>query len=383
MSQVSDVTVIDIGSKSISAYRAERLSDENFAVKTYCEIDYSGYMDGAWLVSDEIIPSLSKLLEKLERGTGRIKKVYVGLPAQFCHVRTIPVGVTFPKAKRVSAQDMKNLADHYDPFREDDAVILHVRPISFRTDSGERTSSPERLVTGALKGELSYVACEKSVHDFLTQALIRLGIKEVRFIQSEYASAIHLFTKEERENGLLLADIGYLSTSLQYLSGEGIDEMKTISLGGAFLSAGFSQGLNVPFQVAQILASRLNLAARDEGIYTFMYNGHEYSFSTAEVNEMAKECIGYIASYVKKAIESLRADIPASTTLYLTGGGLFTVRGAAECLSKYCGREVRYIQPSVANYAKPYYSTTAGLIFEAMDMEKANKFGFIKRFFAK
>lgn len=383
MSQISDVTVIDIGSKSISAYRAERLSDENFAVKTYCEIDYSGYMDGEWLVPEEILPSLGKLLEKLERGAGRIKKVYVGLPAQFCHVRTIPVGVTFPKAKRVSAQDVKNLADHYDPFREDDAVVLHVRPITFLTNSGERTASPEHTLAASLKGELSYIACDKGVYDFLTQALSRLGIKEVCFMQSEYASAIHLFTKEEREMGVLLVDIGYLSTSVQYLFGEGVDEMKTFSLGGAFLSAGFSQGLNVSFQVAQVLASRLNLAARDEGIYTFMYNGHEYSFSTAEVNEMARECIGYIASYVKKAIDSLQADLPSNTPLYLTGGGLFSVRGAAECLAKYCGREVRYIQPNVANYAKPYYSTTVGLIFEAIDREKANRFGFIKRFFAK
>ena len=41
---LSDVTVIDIGSKSICAYRAERLSEDNFSVKSSFEMEYSGYM---------------------------------------------------------------------------------------------------------------------------------------------------------------------------------------------------------------------------------------------------------------------------------------------------------------------------------------------------
>lgn len=381
MAQVSDVTVIDIGSRSIAAYRAEMISDENFAVKSSCEIEYSGYMDGDWLVPDEIAPAFGKLIEKLERGADRIKRVYVGVPAQFCHVRTIPAGVTFPKAKRVSSHDIRDLMDHYDPFRGQ-AVVLHVKPLYYLTDRGERTLLPEKAVTSSLKAELSYIACEQEVHSFLTQILVKMGIKDVSFIQSEYASAVHLFTQEERDAGILLIDMGYLSTCVQFLRGDGVDEMKTFSLGGGFIPAGLSQGLNIPFSVARYLNARVDLAAPEDGTYSFRLENKEYSFPVAEINEMVKECIDYLASYLKKAVETLRAPLPSYTVLYLTGGGLVETRGAVDHLSKCLGREVRYIQSNVANYAKPYYSTAVGLIFEAIEAEKSKRFGFLKRLFA-
>ena len=381
MAQVSDVTVIDIGSRSICAYRAEMISDDNFAVKSSCEIEYSGYMDGEWLAPEEIAPSFVKLIEKLERGADRIKRVYVGVPAQFCHVRTIPAGVTFPKAKRVSSHDIRDLMAHYDPF-QGQAVILHVKPLYYITDRGERTLTPERLVTSSLKAELSYIACEEKVHSFLTQILFKMGIKDVTFIQSEYASAVHLFTREERDSGILLVDMGYLSTCIQFLRGDGVDEMKTISLGGGFLPAGLSQGLNIPFSVARYLVSRVDLASPEEGSYSFKCDNRDYSFPISEINGMTRECIDYVASYVRKAVDTLRADIPAYTVMYLTGGGLIETRGAVEYMSKCCGREIRYIQSNVANYAKPYYSTAVGLIFEAIEAEKRKRFGFLRRLFA-
>ena len=382
MAQVSDVTVIDIGSRSICAYRAEMLSADNFAVKSFCEIEYSGYMDGEWLAPEEIAPSFEKLIEKLERSGDRIKRVYVGVPAQFCHVRTIPAGVTFPKVKKVTEHDIRDLYDHYDPFRGQ-AVLLHVKPLYFITDRGVRTLSPERMVTSSLKAELSYIACEEEVHSFLTKVLFKLGIKDVTFIQSEYASAVHLFTRDERDAGILLVDMGYLSTCIQYVKGDGVDEMKTFSLGGGFIPAGLSQGLNIPFSLARQLTARVDLASPEDGRYSVTCDDGERSFLISEVNEMVRECIQYLASYVKKSVDSLRADLPTHTVLYLTGGGLVEIRGGAEYLSKCCGRDVRYIQANVANYAKPYYSTAVGLVSEAIETEKSKRFGFIKRLFAK
>ena len=89
MSKLSDLVVIDIGSKSICAYNAECLSDDNFAVKNFYEIEYSGYMDGSWVAPEEVLPSIVKLIDKIERTSGRIKKVYVGIPSQFAIVRTV------------------------------------------------------------------------------------------------------------------------------------------------------------------------------------------------------------------------------------------------------------------------------------------------------
>ena len=65
MSRLSEMVVIDIGSRSISAYSAECLSDDNFAIKNSYEIEYSGYMDGSWIAPEEVIPSMVKLIDKI------------------------------------------------------------------------------------------------------------------------------------------------------------------------------------------------------------------------------------------------------------------------------------------------------------------------------
>ena len=99
MSKLSDMVVIDIDSMSISAYNAELLSDDNFAVKSSYEIEYNGYMDGNWITPEEVLPSIVKLIDRMERSSGRIKKVYVGIPAQFVVVRSVYDKVSFPKKK--------------------------------------------------------------------------------------------------------------------------------------------------------------------------------------------------------------------------------------------------------------------------------------------
>ena len=383
MAQLSDVTVIDIGSRSIGAYRAEILSEENFTVLSSCEIDYSGYMDGAWLDEEEIVPAFARLLERIERSTGPVKEVFIGIPAQFCTVKTVPAGVTFASAKRPSATDIKNLIDHYDPFTSDGDCLLHAEALYYLTDEGKYTLTPQAEKTSSLKAELSYIACEASLIAFFKKACARCGVKDVRFIQSEYAAAMHLFSRSEREEGVFLADIGFLATTVQYIAGDGVVDMKTFSLGGAFIPAGLTDGLSIPYGAACVLSSRLNLASGESGNYTFDYDGREYVYPIERVNDMVRECLKYVASNIKKAIAAVSPETDPTVPVYLTGGGLYGIRGATEQLSKYAEREIRYIHPDVANYTKPYYSTAVGLILTAAQKREKGLFGFIKRLFSK
>ena len=96
MSQSSDVVVMDIGSRSICVYVAERLSADAFAVKTSCEMEYDGYSEGKWIRESDVLPTMYKLLDRIERSVGKIKTLYVGIPADFCVVRTIYDKTSFP-----------------------------------------------------------------------------------------------------------------------------------------------------------------------------------------------------------------------------------------------------------------------------------------------
>ena len=379
---LSDVTVIDIGSKSICAYRAERLSEDNFSVKSSFEMEYSGYMDGKWLCPEELFPTISKLIDRIESGSGKIKRVYVGIPAGFCSHRVVNARVTFPKRKRITAADLSELFDFNDPFSSGEYVRLHALPVSFMTEEGASASDALGLVTSSLKCRISYIGADREILSSVKQVLFRCGINDVSFIQSEYAAAEHLFGADEKEAGVLFADIGYLSTSVLYLCGSGVLEMKSFSLGGGVVPAGLSDALEIPFGAAEYLACRINLGYQDDGAYEFDYETKRYSFPAGEVNEMVKECVQCIASYLLKAIGSFRFEVAPDAEMRLSGGGFSSIRGAREFLAKYLSRNVEYALPTVPNLNKPYFATAVGLIKEALKAEKSDKFGFIKKFFA-
>ena len=381
MSQSSDVVIVDIGSESICAYSAERLSDDNFAVKDSCWTEYSGYMDGKWLKPEEVIPSITELLEKIEHGSGKIKTLYVGIPADFCVVRTIADKVVFPKPKRVTVTDIAGMYESNDPFRNGAYTRLHASAVYFLTDKGERTVDPIGSVTSYLKGQLSYIGANSAVLSFLKQGIVRYGVKTVRFIQSEYAAAMDLFSPEERDAGVLFADVGYLSTSVLYVGGEALLEMRTFALGGSMIPMGLANALEIPFPVATALTSKINLAYKEEGEYTLRYDTSSYTFPVEQVNGIARECIRCIVGYIRKAIGSFRFETSPTAPLFMTGGGFSNIRCAGEYVSKCFGSTVEMIQPSAPNFTKPCYSTTVGLLRSAFSIAKQERFGFIKRIF--
>lgn len=381
MSDLSDMVVIDIGSKSICAYNAERLSDDNFAVKNSYEIEYGGFMDGAWIAPEEVLPSIVKLIDKIERNSGRIKRVYVGIPSQFAIVRTVYEKVSFPQRKRVTSADITDLFDENDPFIASPYTRIHAEAAYYLNDKGERLASPIGKETSALKTQIAYVGVKTDVITSIRQGLLRYGVKSVEFIQSEYAAALALFSKEERENGVVLADIGYLSTSVMFIGGDAMLELKDFSLGGSMIPLGISTTMNIPFNVAAALAQKINLGYRGEGDYSLKYDANTYTYPIEQINVIAKECISCVVNYIRKAMTAFRFDIAHDQTIFLTGGGFSEIRFSREYISKCFNRDVEVVQPSMPNYDKPCYSTMVGLLKKAIIMEKGEKFGFFKRLF--
>ena len=139
MSKLSDMVVIEIGSKRICAYNSECLSDDNFAIKNSYEIEYGGYMDGSWVAPEELIPSMVKLIDKIERTSGRIKSVYVGIPSQFAVVRTVYEKLSFPKKRRLTSADIDELVEGNDPFIGSPYTRIHAEPVSSLHPSMRRT----------------------------------------------------------------------------------------------------------------------------------------------------------------------------------------------------------------------------------------------------
>ena len=94
-----------------------------------------------------------------------------------------------------------------------------------------------------------------------------------------------------------------------------------------------------------------------------------------QANEIVKARIGQIAQYVIKSFSYCDKEIPVTTPIILTGGGLTNLRGGADCLAYYLGKQIKVYDSLNPQTKRNAYTSCYGLIAEAVKTNK-NKGGF-------
>jgi cell division ATPase FtsA len=141
--------------------------------------------------------------------------------------------------------------------------------------------------------------------------------------------------------------------------------------------------LNIPFVLAEKLKDeiKLNFEIEEDDKYKVTVNDESCEVSAATANEIARARIEYIGEMIKKCFKQCSFEVPSHLPLYITGGGLSLIRGAAEILSVSLDRNVEIISPQLAQLGKPYLSSSAGLLDFCLGIEEKEKKGFFSRLF--
>lgn len=366
------VAVMDIGSKKISAYIVEGSFDIGIStvIGAY-ECEYSGYIDGEFVAPAEVRACFGKIIGKISREDNSIKKLYVGVPAQFCLTRYVNAFSTASETHRVTQAEIDNLICEFNPFIDSDYLMLHHDVVNYEIDSSKHIADPINHSSSTLKASIAYIGVEKRAISFIKSELARLGVHNVEYMQAEHLANKNLFSYADREIGVLSVDVGYMSTAAMFTLCDGLVELKTFSLGGELIISGLVNTFDIEVEAATALAEKVNLALLDNSPpYQIYYGGDTIPFSVKSVNDVVKECVICLAGYVKKAIDSFSFSFPPSIVLYVMGGGISEIRGAKELFARFVGRKVEVVAPELLNYSKPCFSSAVGLMNGALIEEK-------------
>lgn len=387
MARTQEVVIMDIGSSSIRMLVVTKPGSGVSTVRNFVKISYDGYMNGSWVDSrsaqDAIITAISRTKDFL----GKIKRLYVGVPADFCTLRTNSTGVTFPKRRKVDKSDLDALFDKADPFRaEADKVLINQSSVYYMVDGARKVVDPEGMSMNELTGFLSYIAVDEEIYRFLDDTIKRAGVAEAKYTCGMYAMMMGMFETGVRDSGLVVTvDAGYLSSTVAVMRGDGLMHMATFPCGKGVFAAWMSQGLGIPFDCALDLFNKTDLSYNPKEGENYTVNGtddngqtFEVDFAISTVQDYVSECIAVFAQYVNDALRSFEEPLSGSTGVYLTGGGL-AIRGADDTFSKKMGgRYVKIATPSSCHeYKQPAYSDSIGLAEYAFLQEelKRNRFG--------
>jgi cell division protein FtsA len=373
--------VMDIGSSKITVLCGEHGINRVLNIKGKGEAFYAGFSDGEFLEPEKLLKTVERaILQAEENIKSRIRKLYIGVPAEFCTVICKEVSIAFKSRRKITEIDIEEL---YLGGKTQDAKysLINEKPIYYTLDDNRKVLNPVGLVSSKISGLLSFNYAENKFINTFKNIAENLNIYETEFVSSSLAEGGILF--DEKDKLFLFADIGYLTSSVALYQGEGLLFLKSFSTGAAHISADLMECLNIPFVLAEKLKDeiRLNFEIEQDDKYKVTVNDESCEVSAVTANEIARARIEYIGEMIKKCLKQCSFEVPPHLPLYITGGGLSFIRGAAEILAVSLDRNAEIIWPQLAQFGKPYLSSPAGLLDFCLGVEEKEKKGFLSRLF--
>lgn len=379
------VSVMDFGTEKISVFVGERGLNNTLKVVGMGVCEYSGFIDGEVLEPLKLKNAMeTAILDAQDVWGQKIESLYLGVPNDFCVTVCKTLSLNFKKKRKITQYDIQDLYNSCNFDDEKDYEVINVTPVYFTIDSDRRLMDPEGQTTTSLTALVSFILAEKRFTEPMREILKNAGIKEVGFSSSALAQLLYLFPPQKRDAGVVLVDVGYLTTDVIVAKGDGILCMKSFANGGANVTADITTCLNVPFKQAEKLKRKLilSLACEDDEQYEYEYNGKLEYVSKKIVNEIATERIKIIARGIEKCVALCEYEFPDYIPYSITGGGISFIRGAKEIISSLTDKKTEIVAPTAPQAERPNLSTAWSLINMALS-EQFGKKSFWNNIFRK
>lgn len=377
-----ETAILDFGSSKITVLIGERGVNDTINVKGFGASKYAGFGNGEWVKPEELGEAINKAITAAESNSGiKITHLYVGVPGEFTAVDCREVNVALPKRRKINDNDVLALMDAGDDFDQSVSEVINIQPIYYNLDNDRRVLQPVGVISSKLGGVLSYITAEVRFSGFIRKILADMGIASVEYVSSVLAESLLLFDETERDNTSVLIDVGYFTTSVAVIRGDGILSLGSFSLGGAHITGDLAEALGISFTDAENLKRKvvLSINASDNDIYEIGGDNGVKTLSASLVNEIVIHRVFVIGKMVEKCLEMCKYETPDYIPHSLTGGGISYIRGAKDVLSQKLGRNVEVVTPRLPQVNKPDMSSSWGLLDMAIKNDVPVKMSFFEK----
>ena len=370
--------VIDFGSSTVNVLIAERGANNTINILGRSEMEYSGFLDGEILDTAELYTVLGHAINTAETmSRTRISEVYVGIPGEFTSVVVKEPTLTFPNKRKITDIEMNQLFDLGDNFANNEEFdLINRSAIYYTLDDGRMLISPKDCKTTKLSGQLSYVLAMKKFTGIVTELLTQYDIKKIEYVPSCLSESMYLINAAERDRYAVLIDIGYTTTSVMLMRGDGLLYLKSFACGGGHITADLMDYFQVPFSVAEELKRSISLtfAVSETDRYEVATKENTYKFVSPDAHKVVEERLEIIARFIKKCMSICGVEFPTYINYKLTGGGISYMRGAKEYLGKELGKNVELAKTVLPQFDAPHLATTYAVLTTALQQKKSRNF---------
>ncbi len=362
-------SILDFGSSRITLLVGTEEVNKSFRLLSSIDYDYEGFAKGEFAEPNNLQAVISEILKKAERELEfKIDNIFVGVPAEFCFVYDVMLTKTFAKKTKITNKIIDNLflEDNFEnPYQTH--TVINKAPLFYIINDDNKTNEPIGLVCNKIQARTSYVLVENKFLLLISGILKSLGIKEFDFLSSTLAEGLYLIDEHKRNEGVILVDCGYSTTSVSLVLGAGLKELKSFSLGGGHITADLSKNLSLDFEEAEELKKDVILTLKPSGTDCYTA-GNDKKYSIKMVNEIVLSRIDRISELILKCIDNFEMQLPKYIPIYITGGGLNYFEGIGNYFRDNFERSVERAEPKALLYRKPDLSSPISVLNMAINI---------------
>lgn len=387
------LAAIDVGTTKTCTIMATA-SDSGLRVVGVGLTPSRGMHKGLVVNINEAKESIRESVRKAEQACNyKLESAFVGVTGR--HVSSMNnrgvVSIT-RNDRRVRTDDLKRvLASAHSVKVPSERRLLHVIPRSYAVDGQSGVVNPVGMHGFRLDVETHVITAAVTSVQNLVKCINGVGIDIENLVLEPLASSEAVLTEEERQTGVVLADIGGGTTDIAVFREGAIWHTSVLPVAGYQFTRDISIGLGLPFDVAEEMKKKYGSVmpvyeGRSE-TQAFSQDGHGVSYQDlcdilrARVEELVKLIILELPN------SEYETMVPAG--LVLTGGsanlpGMAQLAGNLLQIPVRVGAPNRNLVGITDVLYDPMYATSVGLLlwgakYEGRQYWQAHKVGGILR----
>ncbi len=381
------VAVLDIRSGEVSFLIGSKGVNATFVFKGSDTQGYEGYSVEGMIDDTSFEKAVSMAVTTVGNSyDGKISKIYVSVPSAFIKVYTVGHTVSFPRKRKITQQDVDALYDNGLNKLLAQGRCIRRSAMYFTLGDNRKYFSLEDLhgvPTTMLKGALCYYFVSEEFYQKITALLSGLGFADIQLIPSTLAQATYLLPHKSREGYAVLLDMGFLTSSISVIYGDGVVHEETFNCGAGTILVSIMETFDVDYAEAEeiLAAADISGGGVDSSIQWTTEQGNQYSVQA--INDAIKCSLDVLCEKVDEFFETHYKDKKTTglsvNPIEITGEGVGCIKGAPEHISRRLNRLTQVTYPDLPYYDKPAFSSRIALLATALKQQE--KHGWLYKIF--
>jgi len=362
---------IDVGTSKICTFIANTGEGDALRIIGVGMVPGIGMQRGVVTDIDAIKKAIKESIAESERASGlRVESAYVGVTGK--HIQSLNnrgVVAISRTDQKVASSDLKRVLESArNVAMPSDRSLLHVIPKTFSLDGQIGVKEPVGMHGFKLDVETHIVTAATASVQNLIKSVRGAGVEIEDLILSSLASSEAVLTPEEKEDGIIIADIGAGTTDVAIFRNGNVWHTTVIPVGGNQITRDISIGLGVSIEVAEQMKKKYGKIITSNGAGDGSQDEKDNGHSVAN-----KDLCEIIRARLEELLRLVIIELPQSDCNVVVPAGLVLTGGTANLpgIDKL-GQElfripVRIGVPSnmyglTDNLYNPMYSTSIGLM---------------------